>query len=324
MNQTPENRIIFIRVPDFLLHPLLHERTEGGEKADETLTADHMYRVIDPAIPLPVELPPGAEMLTNAGISEEMILSGMLRLLAAEPDHQNAAYYRYFILSVRPNILNELIYAAVMKAENEDFDLAIEIFDTLKGLFPYSSELLANKNAIFKKKKRASQQKITLKAASFDADTLFTRAYYDINKDNIDEGLANIRAFLEKNPYIWNAWFLLGWGLRKQFRYEDAEAAFRTAIEKGGANADTRNELAICLMEKGDLKAARKELEIALHTEPENAKVISNLGVLALKMGNKIEASGFFRTVLEIDSSDMIARDALSKIEWTVEAEKEM
>ncbi|MDR2194303.1 MAG: tetratricopeptide repeat protein [Treponema sp.] len=315
MQQTPENHIIFIQVPDFLVHPPHHDYTEGGEDMDGTLNAAHIHRILDPSIPLPVELPPGVEKLTNAGISEEMILSGMLRLLAAEPEHQHAAYYRYIILSIRPNILNELTYAAMIKAENGDFDAAVEILDTLQGLFPHSSELLASKNAVLQKKKKASHQKTTPKAAAFDTDTLFTRAYHDINKDNIDEGLANIRAFLEKNPHIWNAWFLLGWGLRKRFRYEEAAAAFRTALEKGGANADTRNELAICLMEQGDLKAARKELETALHTEPENVKIISNLGVLALKMGNEFEAAGFFRTVLEIDPSDVIAQNALIKIE---------
>ncbi|MDR2792058.1 MAG: tetratricopeptide repeat protein [Treponema sp.] len=322
MQQATKNRIVFIQVPDFLLHPSHHERTKGAEEMSGTVDMGHIHRVIDPSIPLPVELPPGVETLTNADISEEMILSGMLRLLAAEPAHQNVAYYRYLILSIRPNILNELTYAAMMKAENEDFDMAIEILDTLKGLFPYSSELLARKKAVLQKEKTASRQNTTPKAAAFNADTLFTRAYSDINRDNIDEGLANIRAFLGKNPHIWNAWFLLGWGLRKQFRYEDAEAAFRTAIEKGGANADTRNELAICLMEKGDLKAARKELETALHTEPENVKVISNLGVLALKMGNKIEAAGFFRTVLELDSSDVIAQDILNDIERTASQEE--
>jgi tetratricopeptide (TPR) repeat protein len=263
---------------------------------------------------VPVELPAGEEL--PADISEEMALSGMLRLLAAEPEHQNAAYYRYCILAARPNILDELTYAAMMKAENGDFSLAIETLDALKGLFPYSSKLLACKKAVLKKKEAAAIP------AALDASAFFTQAYHNINNGDIDEGLTAIHAFLEKNPHVWNAWFLLGWGLRKASRYEEAESVFRTAMEKGGANADTCNELAICLMEKGDLKGARKELEAALHAEPENVKVISNLGVLALKMGDEIQASGFFRAVLEIDPNDAIARDALDRITGAVEAGK--
>ncbi|MDR0706432.1 MAG: tetratricopeptide repeat protein [Treponema sp.] len=274
--------------------------------------------IIDPAIPVPVELPAGEEL--PADISEEMALAGMLRLLAAEPEHQNAAYYRYCILAARPNILDELTYAAMMKAENGDFSLAIETLDALKGLFPYSSELLAYKNAVLKKKEAAARQRNAPEAAvipavipaTLDADALFTQAYHNINDGDIDEGLSAIHAFLEKNPHVWNAWFLLGWGLRKASRYEESESVFRTAMEKGGANVDTRNELAICLMEKGDLKGARKELEAALHAEPENVKVISNLGVLALKMGDETQASGFFRAVLEIDPNDAIAKNVLN------------
>jgi Tfp pilus assembly protein PilF len=60
-------------------------------------------------------------------------------------------------------------------------------------------------------------------------------------------------------------------------------------------------------MELGELDKARKELEAALHDDPENVKIISNLGVLALKCGKKDEAAAFFRTVLELNPHDPLA-----------------
>jgi Flp pilus assembly protein TadD len=66
--------------------------------------------------------------------------------------------------------------------------------------------------------------------------------------------------------------------------------------------------MAICFMELGDFKAARKELEQALHYDPENVKIISNFGVLAAKTGNRSEAASYFRTVLELDPNDVIAK----------------
>ena len=45
----------------------------------------------------------------------------------------------------------------------------------------------------------------------------------------------------------------------------------------------------------------------ALALEPENTKVISNLGIVSLKTGTRPEALGFFRTVLEIEPDDRIA-----------------
>jgi Flp pilus assembly protein TadD len=99
----------------------------------------------------------------------------------------------------------------------------------------------------------------------------------------------------------------LGWGLRRLSRWEDAAAAFTKALERGGDNNDTRNELAICLMELGNHKAARRELEAALREEPENVKIISNLGVLAMRNGDDDEAAAFFRTVLELEPGDPVA-----------------
>jgi tetratricopeptide (TPR) repeat protein len=305
-----KSRIVFIKVPDFLFQPSPEEGGGAYDEMEDSLDPRDVLRLIDPDIPLPVELLAGAESLNSEDISVEMILSGVLCLLAAEPEHEYAAYYRYVVLSVRPGILDELTYAAMMKAENGDFDMAIEILDILKGLFPNSSELLASKDIILQKKKAEGAFEIS----GTSGDALFTAAYHDISADNIDEGLHKIRAFLEKNPRVWNAWFLLGWGLRRALRYGDAEAAFRKAMEEGGTTAEICNELAICLMEQGDLKAARKELETALRSEPENVKIISNLGVLALKTGNEIEAAGFFRTVLEIDPNDMIAKEYLGGI----------
>jgi tetratricopeptide (TPR) repeat protein len=127
------------------------------------------------------------------------------------------------------------------------------------------------------------------------------------------EALESIHIFLEKHPLVWNGWFMLGWALRLLGRYEDAEAAFRKAIELGGAGSDTSNELAICLMERGDIEGAQKELEAALKDDPENVKIISNLGVLAAKSGDAERAVAFFRTVLEIDGTDPLALQYLNK-----------
>ena len=83
---------------------------------------------------------------------------------------------------------------------------------------------------------------------------------------------------------------------------------------------DTFNEMAICQMERGDMDAARASLERALRLEPENVKIIVNLGVLANRMGKKGEALGFFKTALEIDPDDDLARDWIESVEGGAEA----
>ncbi|MCL2479103.1 MAG: tetratricopeptide repeat protein, partial [Treponema sp.] len=135
----------------------------------------------------------------------------------------------------------------------------------------------------------------------------YTESLELIRQGKETQALALIHDFIAEYPMVWNAWFVLGWALRKLGRYGDALASFRKAAELGGKNADTRNETAICLMEVGEFPEARKELETALWEDPENVKIISNLGIIALKTGREKEASGFFRTVLELNPQDPLA-----------------
>jgi Flp pilus assembly protein TadD len=138
-------------------------------------------------------------------------------------------------------------------------------------------------------------------------DGLFQKAFDAIRMGREEEGIIHIREFLSSRPTVQNAWFLLGWANRRLGRYEDGRDAFQKALSLGDPHADLLNELAICLMELGDLATSVKHLKEALALEPENTKVISNLGIVALKSGNQEDARGFFRTVLEIEPEDRIA-----------------
>ena len=115
---------------------------------------------------------------------------------------------------------------------------------------------------------------------------------------------------------MWNAWFLLGWGLRRIERYSDAKQAFLKAIEYGGEdNCDTYNELSLCYIQEKDFDEAKKCLNKAFELEPENTKIISNLGYLALAQGDKQKARNYFSTVLEYEPNDKIAAAELLKLE---------
>ncbi|NLJ46601.1 MAG: tetratricopeptide repeat protein, partial [Treponema sp.] len=86
------------------------------------------------------------------------------------------------------------------------------------------------------------------------------------------------------------------------------------AIELGAEDADAYNELAICLLELGEYRECRRRLEAALRLEPDNVKIVSNLGTLALKQGRPDEAERFFRTALELDPRDPLARSLLESL----------
>lgn len=146
-------------------------------------------------------------------------------------------------------------------------------------------------------------------------DNLFHSAYEALKNDDEEKALTDIKAFLEHNPKVWNAWFLLGWTLRRLERWEDGVEAFMQAISLGGNNSETYNELAICLLELGRYDECKERLYEALKINPENTKIISNLGLLALKQGDFQEAHKMFSTVLAFDENDEIALKALETLE---------
>ncbi len=353
---------------------------------------------LDPTVLLPVQREnsdSNTESFSIEDLTWEQILAGILTVLAYDNKTQHKAYYRSLLLAAKPNIKQELTDAAILKAKNEDFDIAEEIFLALQGIDPedmanmlnmalffdqradsyrrsslfedadaydesafrYYKQVMEAEEVIpdaffnagffFLKQKNFSRAKdcfetyVTLSAALSEEqrgkngdykieraqeiindiqnrnldDELFKSAYDFISMGEEEKGLEAIRSFIEKNPTVWNAWFMLGWALRRLERWDDARSALEQAIQCEGANTDTYNELAICLTELGDYQGAKSYLTKAMQLESENTKIMSNLGYLALKEGNIEEARLFFLAVLEFDPNDKIAQEMLKSLE---------
>ncbi len=352
---------------------------------------------IDPTIPLPAQKKDGDDAGTFdiSQLTQEQVLAGLLTVMAYDPKNQHILYYRSLLKEARPNLKKELTEAAILKAKNEDFELAEEIFSALRGFDPEDMTTVLN-TALFFDQRADSYRRSGLieDADAYDADALiyykdalnaepalpdaffnaafyflkkhqyheakenfetyvaltcdikdeelgengiykrnraqemintisnrnmeddhFIAAYDLISKGEEEKGLDEIRKFLEKNPNVWNAWFMLGWGMRRLENFQAAKQAFEKALTlEGGQTSDTYNELSICLLELGDLKGARANLEKALAQDPENTKVISNLGYLELKEGNPAKAAAYFQSVLEYDPDDKIAAMELAKL----------
>ncbi|HAK45303.1 MAG TPA: hypothetical protein DCO79_05220 [Spirochaeta sp.] len=339
---------------------------------------------IDPSILLPIELDPDSGYADLTNLSWEMIIAAMLKIIAHNPDHENADYFRSLTLAVRPDISSEMTTAAIAKAGEKEFDIAEEIFQSLINLqagelsalhnlallyeeradsytslgrddlaeefnekafgtykqlleaAPESAdahfnfgmfylkrsnfektvehlEIFLSKSTDSKKKKRVKDilEQIGKKKST---DDLFFTAYDAIRMGKEEEAIGIIKKYLKKEPGIWNAWFLLGWACRRREKYTEGADAFKKALELGSDQLDLYNELAICLMELNKLEESREYLLIALKAEPENIKILSNLGIVALKADDSKAAAGYFKSVLKIDPEDRIAAEYLAKI----------
>ncbi len=355
---------------------------------------------IDTSIPLPVQKTSANAHFDPAALTPELIFTGILTILSYDPHNEYVLYYRSLIKAAKPDIVRELSEAAVLKAKNEDYEIADEIFAALRGLEPDNPAVILNSALFFDRRADSYRRSgITEDADAYDQsahdyyttamqaepavpDAFFNAGFFylkqknftkskscfetylhlsaqtaeigeaneaadenllykrkrareiadEINRGNLDDelfksafdfismgqeekGLECIRRFLEKNPKVWNAWFMLGWALRRLNRWQDAKSAFEQSIVCGGENADIYNELSICLTELGDYNGAEKNLKKALKSEPENTKIMSNMGFLALKKGNTAEAQRYFTAVLEFDPADRIARETLAQLE---------
>ena len=354
---------------------------------------------VDPEIPLPVQKKAGdAPGTFNVEeLTQEQILAGILTVLAYDKHNEHLDYYRSLLQKARPNIKRELSEGAILKAKNEDYDIAEEMFAALRGLDPDDMTIVLN-TALFFDERANSYRRSGLNedADAYDADALgyykaamdaepaipdafFNAGFFylkkyayreakgcfetyialtcdvpdaslgengiykreraqeivdNIRNQNMDDahfkaaydlissgqetkGLEEIKQFIKTNQKVWNAWFLLGWGLRRLGRYEDAEQAFLESLScpGGETNCDTYNELAICRMEQNDLAGAKRYLSRALSLDPENTKIISNLGFVALKENDGEKAKQYFAAALEIAPDDKIAASELLKLE---------
>ena len=204
--------------------------------------------------------------------------------------------------------------------DQQDYKSAIQTLNRLEVMEGRSTQFSLKKSGYYTQlgNKKAAIREMQKLANQYPNDLNYRGLYAQalINNGQEEKGLEEIKKFLQTNQKVWNAWFLLGWGMRRLCRWEQAQQAFLQALSCGGdKNADTYNELAICLMELGNLDEAKKTLLKAFAISPEDTKIISNLGYLAEKQGNKEEAQKYFTAVLEFDPNDIIAASELAKLE---------
>ena len=236
--------------------------------------------------------------------------------LLDDADAYDSDAYSYYeqAMNAEPPLPDVYFNVGFYYMKQHKYREAKDAFETYIALTCESSDEEMGENGVYKKE-RAQEIINNINNSNMD-DEAFKAAYDLISKGQEEKGLEQIKDFLQNNPKVWNGWFMLGWGLRRLERYSEAKQAFLEALKCGGdTNSDTYNELSLCYVQEKDFAEAKKCLMKALSIEPESTKIISNLGYLALAMGNKQEARNYFTAVLEYDPKDKIAAGELAKLE---------
>ncbi len=284
---------------------ILKTKNEDFDLAEEIFRALIGFEPQDVAIMLNMALflDQRADSYRNAGLFDD----------ADAYDDSAYSYYEQAMNS-EPPLPDVYFNVGFFYMKQHKYREAKDAFETYLALTCETSDEEMGENGVYKKE-RAQEIINNISNQNMD-DESFKAAYDLISSGQEEKGLEQIRDFLQSNPKVWNGWFMLGWGLRRLERFPEAKQAFLEALKCGGdTNAETYNELSLCYVEEKDFAEAKKCLMKALSMEPESTKIISNLGYLALAMGNKQEARNYFTAVLEYDSKDKIAAAELLKLE---------
>ncbi len=284
---------------------ILKTRNEDFELAEEIFLALHGFDPEDVAIILNMALflDQRADNYRRAALFED-----------ADAYDADAESYYIQAMEAEPPLPDAFFNAGFFYLKQHKYREAKDSFETFVALNAGATDEELGENGQYKLS-RAQEIIENINNQNMD-DERFKNAYDLISSGEEEKGLQEIRVFLQGNPKVWNAWFLLGWGLRRLERFEDAKQAFLEALKYGGdKNSDTYNELSLCLVAEKKFDEAKSALQKAMAIDPDNTKIISNLGYIALAQGDNEEARKCFSIVLEMDPKDVIAATELAKLE---------
>ena len=284
---------------------ILKTKNEDFDLAEEIFLALKGLDPEDVAITLNMALflDQRADSFRNAGLIEE-----------ADAYDSDALGYYTEAMEADPPLADAFFNAGFFYMKQHKYRDAKDAFETYIALTCDLSDEDLGESGVYKKE-RAQEIVNNITNQNID-DEAFMRAYDLISKGEEEKGIEEIRKFLVNNSKVWNAWFMLGWGLRRLQRFSDAKLAFEEALKCGGnENPDTYNELSLCYIQEKNFDEAKKCLLKAFEMDSENTKIISNLGFLALAQGDKQQARNYFTAVLEFDPKDKIAANELLKLE---------
>ena len=133
-------------------------------------------------------------------------------------------------------------------------------------------------------------------------------------KGDAAAAVARARRGLEIEPDSFYGHYTLGVVFQKAGQWRDALAAFGRAVELNGSDPRARANLASAALRNDNLEVARAQFEAMIGLGYQVAPAHYNLGVIAARRGDRVEAERRYKLALQADPAFKPARDALAKL----------
>lgn len=201
----------------------------------------------------------------------------------------------------------------------EDEDLLYEAasYEAFVADLEEAEEYIKRYLSIAEEGERKEEMKKLDKEISFKLDNRdkIEEAYDFLSLGEADKALPVIEGFIEKNPKIWNGYFMKGWALRIKKEYRSAVENFLKCMELGESNAEIYNELALSELADGNRELGRIYLESALDLDEENLTVLTNLAFLTLDDGDVDKAREYLEKARFLADNDVLVKALIKKYE---------
>lgn len=294
---------------------------------------------IDPARRLPIQLPEGQASIDDSSeVTIEMIISGMLKLIAWKQEDPNYDYYRAFVLAAEPDVVEQLNLAAIAQEKQGHLEFAEELFLTVCHLSPQSATFI-NLATLYSERAAKDETKGTaydlyaqkaldtllegLKQFPKDPDLLCEAGYFHLYQGNTEATQSFFEQYLQVAPQgekrtkvekvyaditrkITNDTALLSAYDKIQMGEEDkAIEALDTYIGKNPSvwNAYFLKGWALRRLESFD--EAKTAFLKCLSLGERDADIYNELSLCEFSLGNKELAKTYLDTAVDLDDTNL-------------------